>query len=155
MKAVTEFPSHLLNRGLEAKTALTAEGKSPEEIQASLGETFKLEGDRLKHFVNSLDVAAKNAGLAKMMVMSLAEGEQAPAKAVQIEEHYYVPEFRVLAQPQQPGREGRGHGKGRHGRGGGGGGGRRDSGGGRGMSWGNPPPAKGAKKDGGKAPGGA
>lgn len=155
MKAVTEFPSHLLTRGLEAKTAMTAEGKTPEEIQASLGETFKLEGDRLKHFFNSLDIAAKNAGLARMMVMSLAEGEKAPPKAVQIEEHYYVPEFRVLAQPQQPGREGRGgHGKGRHGRGGSGGGGGRGGGGGggggRGMSWGNPPPPKAGKKGGGQ-----
>jgi hypothetical protein len=159
MKAVTEFPSHLLKRGLEAKAELEGQGKTPEEIQASLGEAFKLEGDRLKHFFNSLDVASKNPGLSRMMVMSLAEGEKAPAKAVAIEAHHYVPEFVVLAQPQQPGRDGRG-GKGRHGRGGGGGGGGRGGrggpggggGGGRGMSWGDPPAAKGAKKEGGKAP---
>jgi len=122
MKSVTEFPSHLLTRGIEAKAALVAQGKSPEEIQASLGETFKLEGDRLKHFFNSLDVADQNPGLRRIMVVSLAEGEKAPAKAVLVDGHHYVPEFLVLAQPQQPGRDGRG-GKGRPGRGGGGRGG--------------------------------
>jgi len=149
MKAVTEFPSHLLTRGIEAKTALTTEGKTPEEIQASLGETFKLEGDRLKHFFNALDIAAQNKGLLRMMVMSLGEGEKAPPKAVAIEGHHYVPEFLVLAQPQQHGRDGRGgRGKGRQGGGGGGGrgGGGGGGGGGRGMSWGNPPPPKAGKK---------
>jgi hypothetical protein len=149
MKSVTEFPSHLLTRGIEAKTALIAQGKTPEEVQASLGETFKLEGDRLKHFFNSLDIAEQNQGLRRIVVVSLDEGEKAPPKAVAVEQHHYVPEYLALAQPRQPDRNARG-GRGGGGRGGGGGGG------GRGMSWGNPPPAaKGPKKDGGKAPGGA
>lgn len=123
MKSVTEFQSSLLNRGLEARTALAAEGKTPEEIQAGLGEAFKLEGERPKHFLNALDVAAQNAGLSRVVVMSLAEGEKAPPKAVKVEEHYYVPEFRVLSQPTPPGRDDRGRGRGRPG--GRGGGGRR------------------------------
>jgi hypothetical protein len=121
MKSITEFPNHILVRGIEAKTALVAEGKTPEEIQASLGASFKFEGDRLKHFFNALDVAVQNAGLHRLVVMSLAEGEKAPAKALKVEEHYYVPEFRVLSQPQQPSRDGRGgYGRGSQGRGGGG-----------------------------------
>lgn len=121
MKSITEFPNHILVKGIEAKTALVAEGKTPEEIQASLGAGFKFEGDRLKHFFNALDVAAQNAGLHRLVVMSLAEGEKAPAKALKVEEHYYVPEFRVLSQPQLPSRDGRGgHGRGSQGRGGGG-----------------------------------
>ena len=88
MKSVTEFPSHMVKRGIEVKTELEGQGKTPEEIQASLGETFKLEGDRLKHFFNSLDVAAKNVGLARMRVVTLAEGETPPAKSVAIEEHH-------------------------------------------------------------------
>ena len=128
MKSITEFPNHLLVRGNEAKAALLAEGKAPEEIQASLGANFKIEGDRLKHFFNALDVAAQNAGLHRLVVVSLGEGENPPAKAVKVEEHFYVPEFRVLSQPQAPSRDGRGgHGRGRGGPGGrgGGGGGRR------------------------------
>jgi len=152
MKSVTEFPSHILVRGIEAKTALAAEGKTPEEIQASLGVTFKYEGDKLKHFLNALDVAAQNAGLSRLVVMSLAEGEKAPAKALKVEEVYYVPEFRVLAQPQQPSRDGRGgHGRGRQGRGGGG----RSGGGPKESPWGLSPEQKAAKKGGGKGAGGA
>ncbi|HEX5037435.1 MAG TPA: hypothetical protein VFX30_09790 [bacterium] len=146
MKSVTEFPSHMVKRGVEIKAELEGQGKTPEEIQASLGEAFKIEGDRLKHFFNSLDVAAKNVGLSRMRVVTLAEGESAPPKSVAIEEHHYVPEFLVLAQPRQPERGGKGRGRG----GGGGGGGRGGrggpgGGGGRGMSWGDPPAPKGAK----------
>ncbi len=100
MKAVTEFPSFTLTKGLTAKNALTAEGKTPEEIQASMGETFKLEGDKLKHFINAVDVAGQNgANLKRVMVVSLNEGEAAPAKAVKVEEHYYVPEMIITSAP--------------------------------------------------------
>lgn len=123
MKTITQFPSHLLTRGFEAKSALAAQGKSPEEIQAGLGETFKLEGDRLKHFFNAIDVAAQNAGLLRIMVVTLAEGEKAPAKSVAVEDHHYVPEYLVLAQPRRDDDDRRGgKGRGRGGRGGGGGG---------------------------------
>ena len=101
MKAVTEFPSFVLAKAIPTKAAMTAEGKTPEEIQASIGETFKLEGDKLKHFVAALDVAAQNpTNLRRVLVVSLAEGEAAPAKAVQVEENYYVPEFMVMSAPK-------------------------------------------------------
>ncbi len=35
MKSVTEFWNVTLNKGLQARTALTAEGKTPEEIQTA------------------------------------------------------------------------------------------------------------------------
>jgi len=109
MKAVTEFPSFVLAKAIPTKTALTAEGKTAEEIQASIGETFKLEGDKLKHFVASLDVAAQNpTNLRRILVVSLAEGEAAPAKAVQVEEHYYVPEFLVMSAPKPAATDGKG-----------------------------------------------
>lgn len=98
MKSVTEFPSFILVKGNEAKAALVAEGKTPEEVQESLGVTFKYEGDKLKYFINALDVSAKNAnGLARVMIMRLNEGEAAPAQALAIEELYYIPEFRIVA----------------------------------------------------------
>lgn len=100
MKNITEFPSFTLTKAVTAKTALLAEGKSPEEVQTSLGEQFKLEGDKLKHFVAALDVASQNAAnLRRVLVVTLAEGEKAPAKAVQVEEHHYVPEFVITAAP--------------------------------------------------------
>jgi len=100
MKSVTEFASFVLTKGLTAKTALVAEGKTPEEIEQSLGESFKLESEKLKHFVAALDVAAQNAqNLRRVLVVGLNEGESAPAKAVKVEEHYYVPEFILTAAP--------------------------------------------------------
>ena len=96
MKSVTEFPSFTLNQGLKAKAALSAEGKTPEEIQTSLGETFKYEGDKLKYFTHALDVAGQNTeNLKRVLVLSLAEGENAPPKATKLEEMHYLPEFHV------------------------------------------------------------
>lgn len=101
MKAVTEFPSFVLTKALTQKAAMTAEGKSAEEIQTGLGESFKFEGDKLKHFVSSLEIAAQNpTNLRRVLVVSLNEGEAAPAKAVQVEEHYYVPEFLIMNSPK-------------------------------------------------------
>lgn len=94
MKSVTEFWSVMLNKGLAQKTALAGEGKTPEEIQAALGEAFKFEGDKLKHFVNAIEVAAQNPEkLSRVLVVTLNEGENAPAKAVKVDESHYVPEF--------------------------------------------------------------
>lgn len=122
MKSVTEFPTFILNKGLAAKTALTTEGKNAEEILTSIGEAFKFEGDKLKHFVNALEVAGQNTEVLKrVVVMSLNEGEKAPAKAIQVEEFHYVPEFLITAKPvvadKGDGKGGRGKGRGGQGRG--------------------------------------
>lgn len=94
MKAITEFPQHILEKGLQAKTALTTEGKTPEEIQQSLGESFKYEGDKLKCFANAIDVAGQNMEkLTRIRVINFSEGENIPPKATKLEEYYYVPEF--------------------------------------------------------------
>jgi len=96
MKSVTEFWSHTLTKGLNAKTQMVADGKTPEEIQTALGESFKYEGDKLKHFVAALEVASQNPEkLSRVLVVTLAEGETAPPKAVKVEESHYVPEFQA------------------------------------------------------------
>lgn len=103
MKAVTEFPNYVLNKALAAKAALAAEGKTPEEIQASLGESFKYEGDKLNYFIQAIEVASQNAeGLKRVLVMRLGEGENAPAKAVKVEDIVYVPEGIVLTAYKAP-----------------------------------------------------
>lgn len=116
MKAITEFQSFTLSKAVQTKISLAAEGKSPEEIQTSLGETFKFEGDKLKHFVNAIEVATTNKdNLKRVVVLSLNEGENVPAKAVKVEEAYYVPEFLVLSRPAAPAegnRKGQGNRKG-------------------------------------------
>lgn len=100
MKLVTEFWNIHLQKGLNARQSLTTEGKTPEEIQEALGTTFKFEGDKLKHFVNALGVATEHAeGLSRVLVMTLAEGENVPQKSTRIEEWYYVPEFQMAPKP--------------------------------------------------------
>ncbi len=94
MKAMSEFAGHILTKGLAAKAALTAEGKSEEEISTSLGETFKFKDNRLKYFMTALDIAEANLDkLYRIRLFTFEEGENIPEKAVQVEEIYYVPEF--------------------------------------------------------------
>jgi hypothetical protein len=98
MKSVTEFPTFKLLKGLEAKNALAAEGKTPEEIQQNLGEKFKLEGEKLTYFTNAIDVAGQNRdNLSRVIVVKLNEGESAPAKATQVDDFHYIPEFTIEA----------------------------------------------------------
>ena len=143
MKAVTEFASFTINAAIKAKAALEAEGKSAEEVQASLGTTYKLEGEKLGYFMKALEVAANGPqNLKRVLVMKLNEGETAPAKSVSGEDGIcYVAETLVEIRKEQPKRDERG---GRGGRGGKGRGGDR---GGKEKSspWGLSPEEKAAK----------
>lgn len=147
MKSVTEFWNFTLNQGLTAKTALTAEGKTAEEIATALGEKFKYEGDKLKYFVAALDVANANPEkLSRVLVVSLAEGEAAPAKAVKVEEMHYIPEQVAAPKGVANVKEmQKGAGKG-------GPGGKNKHSGPKESPWGLSPEQKAAKKAGNKAP---
>ncbi len=148
MKSVTEFNSYNLNQALKTKTTLTGEGKTTEEIQSTLGTQFKLEGDKLKFFVNALEVAAANQeGLSRILVVSLNDGETAPAKAVKVEEMHFVPEFRIEAKTKVATKNDVKGGPG--GRGGGKGGPRSGP---KESPWGLSPEQKAAKKGGGAKP---
>jgi len=110
MKSVTEFPNFKLLQGLKTKSELTAAGKTPEEITAQFGETYKLEGEKLTYFLNAVEVASQNTEkLVRVKVVQFNEGESAPPKAVKIEEHTYIPEFQkeagkvFLGKPQKGG----------------------------------------------------
>jgi hypothetical protein len=80
MKSITEFAMPTLTKFSTAKAALTTEGKTPEEISAALGESFKLEGDKLKFIMAASDLAAGKPSVRRVVVVSFAEGEVAPAK---------------------------------------------------------------------------
>lgn len=143
MKSVTEFWAVNLAKGLKAKTELATGGKTPEEIQTSIGETFKMEGDKLKHFINAMEVASQNPEkLARVLVVSLNEGETAPPKAVKIEESHYIPEFMVDPRPVNTQKMERGGGGQNKGKG-------KDRP--KTSPWGLTPEEKAAKKGGGKA----
>lgn len=144
MKSVTEFWTATLNKGIKAKEALVAAGKSAEEIAAGLGEAFKYEGDKLKHFINALEVAiAHPEKLSRVLVVQFSEGENVPEKATKIEEHHYVPDFKqaarqVVTTKRDPKAQS--------------GGGKREGNRPKTSPWGLTPEEKAAKKGGGKAP---
>jgi len=146
MKAVTEFASFTINQAIQAKTALAAEGKTPEEITEGLGQKFKYEGEKLNHLINAIDAAGENReGLKRVMVMSAVEGEKVPPKSKQVGEHIYIPEMHVTVKPAAAKDDKKGHG-GRGGRDGGKGKGKEKEG-----KWGLSPEELAAKKKGPQA----
>lgn len=94
MKTLTEFASVHLTRGLALMNEWTTAGKTAEEQQAGLTETFKFEGDKLKHFTQALNtIKEKSAQIKRVVVLTLAEGEKAPQGASELEGHAYLAEY--------------------------------------------------------------
>jgi hypothetical protein len=112
MKSITEFAQPVLLKVLAAKTALATEGKTPEEIAAALGETFKLEGDKLKYIQAAADLVVGKPTFRRVLVTSFAEGETAPAKYQKIEDTHYLVEVLELAKPAPVAAAGKGGGRG-------------------------------------------
>lgn len=92
MKSITEFGSPILQKVLAAKAALTSEGKTAEEIATSMGESFKLEGDKLKYILAAADLVADKKAVRRVLVASIAEGETAPPRYQKVEDNYYLVE---------------------------------------------------------------
>ncbi len=99
MKSITEFAQPILQKVLAAKAALVTEGKTPEEIDATLGETFKLEGDKLKYIQAAADLVVGKTSVRRVLVASFAEGETAPSKYQKIEETHYLVETLDTTKP--------------------------------------------------------
>lgn len=149
MKVVTEFWIPKLQEGNKAKAALAAEGKTPEEINAAIGEKFKFEGDKLKCFVNAMEIAAKaTEKILLIKIVKLNEGQNPPVRGTVIEEFCYITEVQPDAATAKKvevkmtsNRDGSARGKGgnRGGKPGGKGGGKKES------PWGISPEEKEAK----------
>lgn len=100
MKSITEFSHAALQKVSAAKAALVAAGKTAEELAAGLGESLKLEGDKLKFAMAAADLVADKKSVRRVVVVSFAEGEVAPAKYQQVEDTHYLVE--VLEAPKAP-----------------------------------------------------
>ena len=74
MKSITEFTQPTLLKVLAAKTALTTEGKSVEEIMTSVGESFKYEGEKIKYALAAADLIAGKTSVRRVLVATFAEG---------------------------------------------------------------------------------
>lgn len=99
MKSITEFPQHVLTKVLAAKKSLMAEGKSPEEVSQAVGETFKYEGDKLKHALAAADLVADTPSFRRVVVVAFGEEETAPAKYKKVEDNHYLVETMTLSTP--------------------------------------------------------
>lgn len=99
MKSITEFQMATLQKFISTKTALKDAGKSDEEITAALGETLKLEGDKLKYITAAAELAAGKPNVRRVVVTSFAEGETAPAKYQKVEETHYLVETLETGKP--------------------------------------------------------
>ena len=114
MKSITEFSNAALQKVTAAKAALVAAGKSAEELAAGLGEPLKLEGDKLKFAMAAADLVADKKSVRRVVVVSFAEGETAPAKYQQVEDTHYLvevleaPKAAVAAPAAPAGKGGRG-----------------------------------------------
>jgi hypothetical protein len=94
MKTLTEFFGMNLKQAAQTRKALIDSGKTPDELTAALGETLKLEGDRLNHLVQALEAVGNQLqDLKRVVVFRIQEGEKAPQKGVQKGEYYYLVEY--------------------------------------------------------------
>jgi hypothetical protein len=130
MRTLTEFNAIQLKNAAQAKKDLLASGKTAEELPQALGETLKIEGDKLTFILSALELLEEKPqeykDVKRVIVAVPAEGETAPSGAKQKGEHYYtIQAFAapISAKPQSK-PEGRGDKRGKRG-------GRRDGGGDR------------------------
>lgn len=93
MKSITEFQPTTLTKILNTKNALAAEGKTPEEIAAAIGETFKYEGDKIKYAIAAAELAKDKTPVRRVLVASFAEGEKPAPNYQQVEDTYYMVEM--------------------------------------------------------------
>lgn len=94
MKTLTEFSSSVIKAAIKAKQDLVTAGKTIEEIPAALGESLKLEGEKLTFVIGAIElVERKLEDLKRVVVMKLNEGEKAPGGVVQKGEHCFSAEY--------------------------------------------------------------
>jgi hypothetical protein len=94
MKTITEFYGANLGRALKKTRELTTAGKTAEEIPQAIGEEFKLEGDKLKLFMQALEVIKiKSDQLKRVVVIQLAENDKLPNGATKKDEYCFLPEY--------------------------------------------------------------
>lgn len=101
MKSITEFQVFTLQKIAAAKNQLLADGKTPEEVSAGIGETFKLEGDKLRYALAASDLIKDKTAVRRVLIVGFAEGEAVGPKYQKVEEDYYLVEM-VETRPAAP-----------------------------------------------------
>lgn len=110
-----------MSQVFKRQAELAAESKTEEEQKPLIGETLKVEGEKLDRMLAAAAVAKKRPDyLKRVVVLQLNEGEKAPQNAVQVGELYYLCEYFPQPETKRPqkrdfkeGPRGKGKGKGR------------------------------------------
>ena len=123
MKTITGYAAVNIKNAAKIQDELSKSGKTAEELPQATSDAFKegmkLEGDKLTFMLNAVRaVSGRMNDLKRVVVLSLAEGENAPGGAIQIGDHYYRPEYYAPINPPHPERHGRGRRDGKGGKGG-------------------------------------
>src|SRR3989338_5533215 len=90
MKSISEFQSFTLQKISAAKSQLLTDGKTPEEVSAAIGETFKLEGDKLRYALAAADLIKDKPTVRRVVIVGFAEGETVGSKYQKVDEDYYL-----------------------------------------------------------------
>lgn len=94
MKTLTEFPGMNLKNAAKVRNDLITGGKTPDDLTQALGETLKLEGDKLTFLINALEVAGpKLQDLKRVVVFAPNEGEKSIPGGIQKGQHIYLAEY--------------------------------------------------------------
>lgn len=115
MKTLTEFSAVTLKQAVKTKTELSSAGKTPEELPAAMGETLKVEGDKLALLLAAVDAVAPEApgargprldDLKRVVVLTIGEGEKAPSGAKEKDGKHFLVEYYPAIESKKPGRFG-------------------------------------------------
>lgn len=101
MKSISEFQSFTLQKIAAAKNQLLADGKTPEEVSAAIGETFKLEGDKLRYALAAADLIKDKPSVRRVVIVGFAEGETIGPKYQKVDEDYYLVDM-IETRPSAP-----------------------------------------------------
>jgi hypothetical protein len=95
MKTLTEFSGFVLKDVMAKKTALLAEGKTEEEVQAAVSEQLKLDEAKVGFYKNVVDMTSSRIERVKRVVVALkaSETEKVPENYIEREGHFYLVEY--------------------------------------------------------------
>ena len=95
MKTLTEFSGFVLKDVMAKRTALLAEGKTDEEVQAVVNEQLKLDEAKVGFYKNVVDMTSSRIERVKRVVVALkaSETEKVPENYIEREGHFYLVEY--------------------------------------------------------------
>jgi len=95
MKTLTEFAPIVLKNAAKTKAELVTAGKTPEELPAAMGEALKIEGDKLTHLLNLLDIVGDRMDdLKRGLALAKSKDDEKVSDSIKtVGEHFYSIEY--------------------------------------------------------------